>query len=105
MNGVFATLLRTLGYRVSELGSRAYKALGNDPTKHEAGWLWGTITHEVLVVDWPESKRYIVDAMWGPWVSSSRRSEHPDHSDHSAYTALLAESGEAVRLFSLRLLK
>ncbi|KAK4053166.1 hypothetical protein OIV83_001901 [Microbotryomycetes sp. JL201] len=69
-NSLFARLLRSFGFRVSECVSRCYKALGNDPRVHPEGWIWGSITHELLFVDWPESlaqgKRFIVDAMWGP---------------------------------------
>ncbi|KAM0792583.1 hypothetical protein ACM66B_005244 [Microbotryomycetes sp. NB124-2] len=69
-NSLFARLLRSFGFRVSECVSRCYKALGNDPRTHPEGWIWGSITHELLFVDWPESvaagRRFIVDAMWGP---------------------------------------
>ncbi|KAK4058616.1 hypothetical protein OIO90_000060 [Microbotryomycetes sp. JL221] len=67
-NSLFARLLRSFGFRVSECVSRCYKALGNNPRTHPEGWIWGSITHELLIVDWPESNgaRYIADAMWGP---------------------------------------
>lgn len=46
INAVFASLLRTLGFRVSETVSRSYKNLGEDPLKHADGYKWGTLTHE-----------------------------------------------------------
>lgn len=55
-NAVFATLLRTLGYRVSECATRCYKYLGQDPRVHAQGYLWGTLTHEILLVDWQEEQ-------------------------------------------------
>lgn len=66
LNPSFASLLRTLGYRVSEMVARCYQALGNDPRTHELGWKWGTWSHEVLVVDWEGSgERYLVDVGFG----------------------------------------
>ncbi|GAA5912798.1 hypothetical protein JCM6882_000430 [Rhodosporidiobolus microsporus] len=69
VNATFAALLRTFGFRVSELVGRTFKSLGNDPLTHQDGWKWGTFTHELLIVDWEGSDgRYMVDAMWGPWA-------------------------------------
>lgn len=68
---MFATLLRSLGFRVSEVVARCYKNLGQNPVTHPEGYKWGTFTHELLVVDWPKaegSDRYVVDGAWGPWA-------------------------------------
>lgn len=36
--------------------------LGENPETHLLGWHWGTMTHEILVVDWEGSDgRYLVD--------------------------------------------
>ncbi|GAA5999385.1 uncharacterized protein JCM10292_001252 [Rhodotorula paludigena] len=71
INATFAALLRSFGFRVSELVGRAFKSLGNDPTVHEDGWRWGTLTHELLVADWQGSDgRWLVDGAWGPWSCS-----------------------------------
>ncbi|GAA5835797.1 hypothetical protein JCM9279_004649 [Rhodotorula babjevae] len=71
INAVFASLLRSLGFRVSELAGRTFKDLGNDPDKKPEGWKWGTLTHELLVADWPGSDgRWVVDGAWGPWSCS-----------------------------------
>ena len=36
--------------------------LGENPLTHPLGWHWGTLTHELLVVDWEGSDgRYLVD--------------------------------------------
>lgn len=59
INALFAALLRSLGFRVSELAGRTFKDLGNDPTERPEGWKWGTLTHELLVADWPGC-----DARW-----------------------------------------
>jgi len=70
---VFATLLRTLGFRVSETVTRCYKNLGENPETHPEGYKWGTFTHELLIADWPASNgdRYIVDGAWGPWACNA----------------------------------
>jgi len=95
INALFASLLRSLGFRVSELAGRTFKDLGNDPDKKPEGWKWGTLTHELLVADWPGSDgRWVVrpfslslgaallvrfgtdalavqvDGAWGPWSCS-----------------------------------
>ncbi|TNY21742.1 arylamine N-acetyltransferase 1 [Rhodotorula diobovata] len=68
INALFAALLRSLGFRVSELAGRTFKDLGNDPTERPEGWKWGTLTHELLVADWPGGDaRWVVDGAWGPW--------------------------------------
>ncbi|KAM0749611.1 arylamine N-acetyltransferase 1 [Meredithblackwellia eburnea MCA 4105] len=69
-NASFASFLRWWGYQVSEVAARCYlgRRTGEDPTVHPDGWHWGTVTHIVLIVDWPGSDaRYLVDAGWGPW--------------------------------------
>ncbi|KZP31081.1 arylamine N-acetyltransferase 1 [Athelia psychrophila] len=69
-NPTFAAFLRTFGFRVSECATRCYlgRRTGEDPTVHQNGWHWGTITHIVSIVDWEGSDgRYLVDAGWGPW--------------------------------------
>jgi hypothetical protein len=66
INAAFAAFLRTFGFRVSELVGRTFKSLGNDPLTHPDGWKWGTFTHELLVVDWEGSERWLVDGAWGP---------------------------------------
>jgi N-hydroxyarylamine O-acetyltransferase len=43
LNGLFAALLRALGFRVSELTARVYMLRNKDPS--EAGWLWSPTTH------------------------------------------------------------
>lgn len=49
--------------------ARVYQVLGKDPEVHEDGWKWGTGSHEIMVVDWEESRkegrRYIVDVGFG----------------------------------------
>ncbi|GAA6020037.1 hypothetical protein JCM11491_004906 [Sporobolomyces phaffii] len=68
INATFSAFLRSFGFRVSEIVSRAFKSLGIDPLTHPDGWKWGTLTHQVMVVDWEGSDgRYFVDAAWGPW--------------------------------------
>ncbi|KAL8286393.1 hypothetical protein RQP46_004410 [Phenoliferia psychrophenolica] len=43
-------------------------SLGENPLTHPLGWHWGTMTHEILVVDWEGSDgRFLVDGAWGPW--------------------------------------
>ncbi|BGP38204.1 hypothetical protein JCM10449v2_002133 [Rhodotorula kratochvilovae] len=65
INSTFAAFLRSFGFRVSELIGRSFKNLGNDPTTHADGWKWGTLTHELLVADWPGSDgRWLVDGAW-----------------------------------------
>lgn len=61
----FAALLRSFGFRVSDLGARVYMHRGQDPA--EVGYLWSALTHHVLVADWPASggKRYLVDVGFG----------------------------------------
>ncbi|KAJ7213253.1 arylamine N-acetyltransferase 1 [Mycena rebaudengoi] len=67
VNPTFASLLRSLGFDVSEVVGRTFKSLGNDPRTHPDGWKWGMFTHELLVVGWAEStNRFLVDAGWGP---------------------------------------
>lgn len=67
LNACFAALLRYFGFRVSEMGSRCYQALGNDPTVHPLGFKWGTISHMTLVVDFETSGgiRYVCDTGFG----------------------------------------
>ncbi|KAM0754787.1 arylamine N-acetyltransferase 1 [Meredithblackwellia eburnea MCA 4105] len=68
INATLAAFLRYWKFRVSEMVTRCYKQLGEDPTTHPLGWHWGTMTHEVLIVDWEGSDgRYLVDGAWGPW--------------------------------------
>ncbi|KAJ6579627.1 arylamine N-acetyltransferase 1 [Mycena vulgaris] len=68
INATFATFLRYFGFTVSELVGRSFKSLGNDPLTHPDGWKWGTLTHQMLAVGWPDSAdRYLVDSAWGPW--------------------------------------
>jgi N-hydroxyarylamine O-acetyltransferase len=43
LNGLFAALLRALGFTVSELAARVYPLRNKDPA--EAGWAWTPITH------------------------------------------------------------
>ncbi|CAK5275969.1 unnamed protein product [Mycena citricolor] len=67
INATFSSLLRFWGFDVSEVASRSYKALGQDPRTNEAGWKWGTITHGFMIVGWAGSAdRYLVDGAWGP---------------------------------------
>ncbi|GAA5941831.1 uncharacterized protein JCM15063_000791 [Sporobolomyces koalae] len=69
INATFAALLRSFGFRVSELVARTFKSLGNDPKTHPDGYKWGTMTHEIMLVDWSDSDaRYLVDGAWGPWA-------------------------------------
>lgn len=58
---------------MSETVARCYKNLGQNPLTHPEGFKWGTMTHQLLVADWPASQgaRYIVDGAWGPWACSS----------------------------------
>ncbi|ORY59418.1 hypothetical protein BCR35DRAFT_309276 [Leucosporidium creatinivorum] len=65
LNSLFASLLRGFGFRTSEVGTRVYLHRGKDPA--EAGYLWSPITHELLIVDWPESEgeRWMVDVGFG----------------------------------------
>ncbi|KAK4704944.1 hypothetical protein P7C70_g1261, partial [Phenoliferia sp. Uapishka_3] len=72
INATLAAFLRYFGFRVSEMVTRCYKQLGENPETHPLGWHWGTITHETLVVDWDGSDgRYLVDGAWGPWNQTS----------------------------------
>ncbi|BGP46300.1 hypothetical protein JCM10450v2_002142 [Rhodotorula kratochvilovae] len=70
INSTFAAFLRSFGFRISELVSRTFESLNNDPDTHDDGYKkWGTLTHEVLIADWPGSDaRWLVDAAWGPWA-------------------------------------
>ncbi|GAA5993162.1 hypothetical protein JCM5350_005390 [Sporobolomyces pararoseus] len=69
INATFSAFLRFFGFRVSELVGRTFKSLGNDPLTHSDGYKWGTMTHEVMLVDWKGSDgRYLVDGAWGPWA-------------------------------------
>lgn len=66
VNLTFATLLRSLGFRVSEMVSWYYKPHGKDPSVAEEGWFWGAISHVILIADWPGSpERYYVDVGLG----------------------------------------
>lgn len=56
LNGLFAALLRALGFRVSELTARVYLLRNKDPA--EAGWLWSSTTHVRRVTTDYELKRY-----------------------------------------------
>ncbi|KAK7057542.1 UPF0029 domain-containing protein [Favolaschia claudopus] len=66
-NPTFAALLRGLGFRVSEVATKVFKNWANlDPTDKVVNDKWGTITHIVLVVDWPGSQeRYVLDVGFG----------------------------------------
>ncbi|KAH8925879.1 cysteine proteinase [Atractiella rhizophila] len=48
LNMLFSTLLRSLGFSVSEVLCRNYAHQNKDPT--EKGWDWGTSQHQVLIV-------------------------------------------------------
>ncbi|KAK4688964.1 hypothetical protein P7C73_g1140, partial [Tremellales sp. Uapishka_1] len=64
INCLFASLLRTLGYRVSEVGARNNLRRGSDFAKVPCAF--SAITHIVLLVDWPAGPgRYFVDAGYG----------------------------------------
>lgn len=64
LNTAFAGLLRSLSFNVSELGARVYMHRGKDPAV--AGYLWSSITHEVLAVGWEGTQdRYLLDAGFG----------------------------------------
>ncbi|KAJ7647658.1 arylamine N-acetyltransferase 1 [Roridomyces roridus] len=66
-NPTFAALLRGLGFRVSEVSAKVYKNWANlDTLDKIVRNRWGTITHVVLVVDWPGSgDRYVLDVGFG----------------------------------------
>ncbi|KAJ7782711.1 arylamine N-acetyltransferase 1 [Mycena metata] len=66
-NPTFAALLRGLGFRVSECATKVFKNWANlDPKDTVVKDKWGTITHVVLVVDWPGSgERYVLDVGFG----------------------------------------
>ncbi|KAJ6495770.1 arylamine N-acetyltransferase 1 [Mycena vitilis] len=66
-NPTFAALLRGLGFRVSEVATKVFKNWANlDPADKVIKDKWGTITHLVLIVDWPESAdRYVLDVGFG----------------------------------------
>lgn len=67
-NPTFAALLRGLGFRVSEVTAKVFKNWANlDPLDTVARNKWGTITHIVLIVDWPGSggERYVCDVGFG----------------------------------------
>ncbi|GAA6060951.1 hypothetical protein JCM10212_006533 [Sporobolomyces blumeae] len=70
INATLSAFLRSFGFRVSELVGRTFKGdPANDPATHPDGYKWGTMTHEMMVVDWPGSDgRYLVDGAWGPWA-------------------------------------
>lgn len=61
-NCVGDQLLRSLKFRVSDVGGRVYLIRGKDPAT--VGYKWSPITHQILIVDWPgsEGKRYMMDA-------------------------------------------
>lgn len=63
LNGLFAALLRALGFVVSELSARVYLLRNQVPAK--AGWLWSAITHMVLVADTIDEGRFVVDVGFG----------------------------------------
>ncbi|SCV69018.1 BQ2448_2038 [Microbotryum intermedium] len=64
-NTLCAAFLRGFGYRVTEVGARVYLFRGKDPAVE--GYDWSCITHELLIVDWPNSnkRRYVLDAGFG----------------------------------------
>ncbi|KAJ7502945.1 arylamine N-acetyltransferase 1 [Mycena galericulata] len=66
-NPTFASLLRGLGFRVSEVAAKVWKNWANmDPLDTVVKNKWGTVTHMVLIVDWPESGgRYVLDVGFG----------------------------------------
>ncbi|KAJ7686473.1 hypothetical protein B0H17DRAFT_1204160 [Mycena rosella] len=66
-NPTFAALLRGLGFRVSEVATKVFKNWANlDPNDTVVKDKWGTITHLVLVADWPGStERYVLDVGFG----------------------------------------
>ncbi|KAJ7733545.1 arylamine N-acetyltransferase 1 [Mycena maculata] len=66
-NPTFAALLRGLGFRVSEVATKVFKNWANlDPLDTIVKDKWGTITHIVLVADWPGSgERYVLDVGFG----------------------------------------
>ncbi|KAK4058845.1 hypothetical protein OIO90_000291 [Microbotryomycetes sp. JL221] len=64
LNHLFGSLLRGLNFRTSEVGTRVYLHRGKDPA--EVGYWWSSITHELLIVDWPGSDgRFVCDVGFG----------------------------------------
>ncbi|GAA5978119.1 hypothetical protein JCM11641_006631 [Rhodosporidiobolus odoratus] len=64
LNSSFASLLRALGYRVSECAGRVFEHQRKDPK--EVGCEWECTSHQVSIVDWPSSEaRYLVDMGFG----------------------------------------
>jgi arylamine N-acetyltransferase len=64
LNSLFAALLRSLGFRVSEVGGRPNLLGGQDHA--QVGYEWGSINHMVLLVDYPGScTRWLVDVGFG----------------------------------------
>ncbi|KAJ7287234.1 arylamine N-acetyltransferase 1 [Mycena rebaudengoi] len=66
-NPTFAALLRSLGFRVSEVAAKVFKNWAPlDPRDTDLRDRWGTITHLVLIVDWPGSgERFVLDVGFG----------------------------------------
>jgi N-hydroxyarylamine O-acetyltransferase len=82
LNGLFSALLRSLGFRTSQLSARVYPHRNKDPK--EAGWLWTPVTHVcfmnygcsvhskltgllqvVVVADTVNEGRFLVDVGFG----------------------------------------
>lgn len=66
-NPTFAALLRSFGFRVSEVAAKVFKGWANlNPTDEVVRDKWGTFTHVVLLVDWNGSgQRYVLDVGFG----------------------------------------
>lgn len=60
---LFASLLRNLGYGVSELVARVYPIKVKSP--EEVGWDWSATTHMTLVAKTQSEGRYLVDVGFG----------------------------------------
>lgn len=64
LNSSFAMLLRTFGFKVSEVAAKVYGFQGQDP--EVAGYRWAPTSHQCSVVDWEGSDgRFFVDVGFG----------------------------------------
>ncbi|KAF7547005.1 hypothetical protein G7Z17_g8032 [Cylindrodendrum hubeiense] len=54
LNGLFAIILRSLGYKITNHAARVYLSLGKTP--EEAGWSWSAMSHQTTHVHFTEDE-------------------------------------------------